>query len=219
MARKARLLREARGACQEALAPRSRVSNDERPRRGAGPFWGVPQSITVKPLARVSRQPTVIVTRVSSACYGSIIPMGDKAAIAGRCGTMVARAFSTARACDGRTGPFTFRSARGAIFWRGSVWRLSEHFNCSRVRIQRWERSQLNPVCLRLNGGGKAGPLPWTGARRPHRGEKLTARELCAAGPYILRVHLVQIAVVNPVPYFSPVTWGICRCEVLGGRT
>ena len=62
-----------------ALAPRSRVSNDERPRRGAGPFWGVPQSITVKPLARVSRQPTVIVTRVSSTCYGSIIPMGDRA--------------------------------------------------------------------------------------------------------------------------------------------
>lgn len=117
-----------------------------------------------------------------------------------------------------RLAPLHFARPR-VFFWRGSVWRLSEHFNCSRARVQGGERSQLKPVCLRLNGGGKAGPLPWTGAPRPNRGEKLTAQKLRAARPYILRVHLVRIAVVNPVAYCSLVTWGICRCEVPGDRT
>lgn len=115
MARKARLLGEARDACKGALAPRFLVSNDERPRWGAGPFWGGPQSITVRPLARVSRQPTVIVSRLSSACYGSIIPMGDRAAIAGRGGTMVAHAlFQSHELVTARLTPLHF--ARPGIF-------------------------------------------------------------------------------------------------------
>lgn len=168
------MLGEARGACQGALAPRSRVSNDERPRWGAGPFWGVPQSITVRPLARVSRQPTVIVSRVSSACYGSIIPMGDRAAIAGRGGTMVAHAFSIARACDGPTAPLHF--ARPRIFSLARQCLASERafLPLPRSGPRRSDR-QLKPVCLGLNGGGNAGPLPWTGVPRTHRGEKLTA--------------------------------------------
>jgi len=165
------MLGEAPGACQGALAPRSRVSNDERPRWGAGPFWGVPQGITVRPLARVSRQPTVIVSRVSSACYGSIIPMGDRAAIAGRGGTIVDHAFSIARACDGPTGSFTFRSAKGLFLARQCL--ASER--AFQLLPRSNPRRQLKPVCLGRNGGGKAGPFPWTGVPRTHRREKLTA--------------------------------------------